>query len=182
MPHTITKNDIDRTKALAHIMTKKWEPGLVHFEDVLGDGLEGLVRTAQRYDDTKGKHFWAYASVSVRGYMLNGFRRRFGEKGQKLAMERSASLSIGPDESPDRLPLELSVEDNTEDSGIGLIDKINQLGLDPLQSKVMILLAAGYTQSDISRATGVPTNTVSRSVQGIRQRFSKQQLAAIIGA
>lgn len=178
--YQITDNDIERTRALAYIMVRKWEPGLVTFDDVLGDGLEGLVHAAQLFDETLGKHFWAYATPTVRGYMLNGFRRRFGEKKQKMALARAESLSITEDDDPNFKPLEVEVEDNTQTSGAGLWDKINKLNLSPLQKHVMWLMSEGYAQADIARLMGKSDGSIANSVLAIRLRFSKEELVDLI--
>ena len=180
--YQITEDDIERTKALAHIMVSKWDPGLVDFNDVMGDGLEGLVRAAQLFDASKGKHFWAYATPGVRGYMLNGFRRRFGEKRQKLVLARAESLSITESDDPNHKPVEVEVEDNTQITGVGMLwDKINKMNLGPSQKRIMWLMAEGYTQADIARMTGRSDGNISNSVQGIRAQFSKKELAEVLG-
>ena len=180
--YQITEDDVERTKALAHIMVSKWEPGLVEFNDVLGDGLEGLTRAAQLFDASKGKHFWAYATPGVRGYMLNGFRRRFGEKRQKLVLARAESLSITEDDDPNYKPVEVEAEDNTQISGVGTLwDKINEMDLGPAQKRIMWLMSQGYTQADIARMTGNSDGNICSSVKGIRQRFSKKELAELLG-
>jgi RNA polymerase sigma factor (sigma-70 family) len=180
MPHVITEYDIERTKALARIMVRKWEPGLINFDDVLGDGLEGLTRAAQKYDETLGKHFWAYATPVVRGYMLNGFRSRFGDKRQKLELARAESLSIPEDDEDDYKPwMQIPVEENWETGRI-LVDKIEKSNLGPLQKRIMRLLAGGYTQADIARLLNASDGNISRSIQAIRERFSQEELREII--
>lgn len=181
MPHQITEDDIERTRALAKIATGKWKPGLICLDDVLGDGLVGLVRASQRFDESLGKHFWAYATPYVRGYILDGFRRRFGEKRQKLAIARADSLSITKDEDPDHEPIEIISEDKTDSSGIGLVNAINNLDLTPDQKRIMRLLAAGYTQTDIARIKNVHPNSVSNNVRLIRSRITKDELVRAIG-
>lgn len=180
--YQITEDDVERTKALAHIMTSKWQPGLVEFNDVLGDGLEGLTRAAQLFDESKGTKFWAYATPSVRGYMLNGFRRRFGEKQQKLALARAESLSITIDEEEEHGWDHYEVEDvdNTQSSRKSLWEKINAMDLGPMQKKILWLMSEGYSQADIARLTGKSDGNICNSVQGIRARFSKKELHELI--
>lgn len=182
--YQITKDDVERTKALAHIMTSKWQPGLVEFNDVMGDGLEGLCRAAQLFDESKGTSFWAYATPSVRGYMLNGFRKRFGEKRQKLALARADSLSITEDDGEkygiSHISHEVEDVDNTQSSYRTLWEKINNMDLGPMQKKILWLMSEGYSQADIARLMGKSDGNICNSVQGIRARFSKEELYELI--
>lgn len=181
MPYQITDNDIERTKALARIMYKKWEPGLVNYDDILGDGLEGLTRAAIKFDESRGKHFWAYATPFVKGYILNGFRSRFGEKSQKIELARAESLSITENEEDEGYKpwMQIPVEENW-DSGRILLDKIEETDLRPHQKRIMRLLAAGYTQADISRIIGVGDGNISANIASIRKQYSMEELVELI--
>lgn len=192
MSYQITEEDIKRTKILASKMFKKWEPGLVSFDDILGDGLEGLIRAAQKYDESKvnpdrddesytrtDRKFWAYATPSVKGFMLNGFRKRFGERMEKLAMVKAESLSINEADDPDSKPLELSVEE-TWNSGMPLLEKIRSIDLTLFERQTLIMLAGGYSQVDIARQLGVNKRKVYHVTDIIRRKFSMEEFAEMI--
>lgn len=49
--------------------------GAVEFDDLIGVGREGLVHAARRFDPARGVQFRTYASVRIRGAMLDGVRQ-----------------------------------------------------------------------------------------------------------
>jgi RNA polymerase sigma factor (sigma-70 family) len=181
MSYEITQYDVDRTKILARKAVRKWEPGLVNYDDVLGDALEGLVKASHKYDESFGKHFWAYATATVNGYILNGFRRRFGEKREKLELARAQPLVISNDEDGSEFsPHDVAVEDTA--TGQDLLDKIRQLGLGATQTRILIMFAAGYKQRDIALKLGLSDGNICTTVQRIRKNLSKEQFVELMNA
>jgi RNA polymerase sigma factor for flagellar operon FliA len=60
-------------KRIAHYMMAKL-PANVHVEDLIQNGMMGLLEAAQRYDSSMGAQFETYASQRIRGAMLDGLR------------------------------------------------------------------------------------------------------------
>ena len=50
-------------------------PQSVLLDDLIQAGMEGLLEAAKHYDDSKGASFETYASIRIRGYMLDEVRR-----------------------------------------------------------------------------------------------------------
>lgn len=176
--YQVTTDDIKRTKRIAGKMARKWEPGLVNYDDILGDGLEGLAKAARHFDETKDKEFWMYATVCVRRAIADGLCRRFGRDNQKLALAKAAPLVLTDDYGSEWSPHEIPVEDTG--TGRDLLEKIRQMGLGPQRTCIMIMLAAGYKQHDIIQETEMSKASVNYHVLEIRRRFSVEQFAEII--
>jgi RNA polymerase sigma factor for flagellar operon FliA len=51
-------------------------PGSVHLEDMVGDGLLGLIDAVDRFDPDRGVQFKTYAERRIRGGILDGLRGR----------------------------------------------------------------------------------------------------------
>lgn len=74
-------NDIDEriaqyaplVKRIAHYMMAKL-PANVHVEDLIQNGMMGLLEAVQRFDASMGAQFETYASQRIRGAMLDGLR------------------------------------------------------------------------------------------------------------
>ncbi len=60
-------------KRIAHYMMAKL-PANVHVEDLIQNGMLGLLDAIQRFDATQGAQFETYASQRIRGAMLDGLR------------------------------------------------------------------------------------------------------------
>lgn len=50
-------------------------PHSVQFEDLIQAGMLGLLEAVRHYDDTKGASFETYASIRIKGHMLDEVRR-----------------------------------------------------------------------------------------------------------
>ncbi|MFY7697693.1 MAG: RNA polymerase sigma factor FliA [Legionella sp.] len=56
-----------------HLMTRL--PSSIQFDDLLQAGMLGLLEAVRHYDEGKGAAFETYASIRIRGYMLDEVRR-----------------------------------------------------------------------------------------------------------
>lgn len=56
-----------------HVMMKL--PASIQFDDLVQSGMLGLLEAARHYDETKGASFETYASIRIRGHMLDEVRR-----------------------------------------------------------------------------------------------------------
>lgn len=61
-------------KRIAHHLMMKL-PASVQFDDLYQSGMLGLLEAARNYDETKGASFETYASIRIRGHMLDEVRR-----------------------------------------------------------------------------------------------------------
>ena len=61
-------------KRIAHHLSGRL-PRSVQIEDLMQAGMLGLLEAVKHYDDTKGASFETYASIRIRGYMLDEVRR-----------------------------------------------------------------------------------------------------------
>ncbi len=51
-------------------------PNVVEFNDLISDGVIGLMEALRKYDPSRGVAFSAYAGHRIRGAMIDGLRRR----------------------------------------------------------------------------------------------------------
>ncbi len=68
------KNDISLVRKIAHHMILKL-PQHVCLDDLIQAGCIGLVEAYNQYDSTKGASFATYASIRIRGAMIDEMRR-----------------------------------------------------------------------------------------------------------
>lgn len=70
----LVKNHTILVKRIAHHLAGRL-PRSILMDDLLQAGMLGLLEAVRSYDDTKGASFETYASIRVRGYMLDEVRR-----------------------------------------------------------------------------------------------------------
>lgn len=61
-------------KRIAHHLLVKLS-GLIQFEDLMQAGMIGLIEAARNFDENKGASFATYASIRIKGAMLDEMRK-----------------------------------------------------------------------------------------------------------
>ncbi|MDP3560140.1 MAG: RNA polymerase sigma factor FliA [Legionellaceae bacterium] len=70
---TIFKQHIPLAKRIAYFLSMRL-PKTVAFDDLLQAGMLGLLEAIRHYDASKGASFETYASIRIRGYILDEVR------------------------------------------------------------------------------------------------------------
>ena len=71
---TIIKTHIHLVKRIAYHLMQRL-PSSIQLDDLMQSGLVGLLEALRHYDDSKGASFETYASIRIRGYMIDEVRR-----------------------------------------------------------------------------------------------------------
>lgn len=71
---TFVKAHVLLVKRIAHHLSGRL-PRSIQLDDLMQAGMVGLLEALMNYDDTKGAQFETYASIRVRGAMLDEVRR-----------------------------------------------------------------------------------------------------------
>lgn len=95
----LVESHLDLVRALATRIAARL-PSHVEIEDLVHDGVLGLLDAADRYDPMRNARFLAYAEPRVRGAILDGLRRRDWRprsvrRDQRILEETRARLSQG---------------------------------------------------------------------------------------
>lgn len=115
------------------------------FEDMVGDGLIGLVDARNKYDPSKanGGKFSTYAEWRIRGAIIDSTRQRLGRKGQKNIVDL-----YEPQSKEDTRTI--------EDAAAEYSDPLEQLivsqtlsTLSEREQQVINLLLQGYSREEI---------------------------------
>lgn len=70
----IIKTHAQMVKRIAHHLLGRLPAG-IQLDDLLQAGMVGLLEALRNYDETKGAQFETYASIRIRGHMLDEVRR-----------------------------------------------------------------------------------------------------------
>ncbi|MCR9191519.1 MAG: RNA polymerase sigma factor FliA [Gammaproteobacteria bacterium] len=71
---TLVKNHALLVKRIAHHLSGRL-PRSILLDDLMQAGMLGLLEAVRGYDETKGASFETYASIRIRGFMLDEVRR-----------------------------------------------------------------------------------------------------------
>ncbi|MFD3261890.1 sigma-70 family RNA polymerase sigma factor [Paenibacillus lentus] len=152
------------------------------YEDIVSEGMMGLLHAYSRFDPTKtaAKRFSTYAVTCIRGYIL----RYIDTKYRMIRIPVHLSRQIEP---PRVLSLDKSMgSEDTEHQSASykdvLLDEddhsrlfVNEFidGLTDRQKDIVKYLIAGHTVADIARGFGVKRQGVWTSLQVIKERYEQ---------
>ncbi len=143
-------------------------------DDILSEGMIGLIRAADTFDATKGKRFSTYAVKCIRNAMLQYIRKiaKYWDK------EVSLFAPIAQDFDGSQLSYADVIEDGkseecVEECAKTLIeDKIRQLP--DGDREIMQALISGYKQKEIAAMMGIQQPTISRRIKKIQYRLRSE--------
>jgi len=95
-------------------------PAVVQLDDLIQAGMVGLLEAAKRYDATKGASFETYASIRVRGAMLDDVRKN--DWLPRSVYQNSRRITAATHETKNRLGREAKAREIAETMGVKLKD------------------------------------------------------------
>lgn len=129
-PHS--RAELERCLELVRIIVNKMKvnvPYQCDEEEMISLGNSGLVQAIHQYDDSKGASFETYASIRIRGAILDGLRRMDTMPRQSRRQFRQLQQSIQDfEQQHGRSPSEKELQQATQMSA-AQIDRIRQSGL-----------------------------------------------------
>lgn len=143
-------------------------------EDLLQEGMIGLLSAIRGFDPAREASFHTYAEVCIRNRLLSAVRMAGGEKHEPLNSSVSLEASLY-DEIPqlyqDRQPLAESPEELLigREEWKGRLEALKAL-LSRFEGAVLELYLDGLSYAEIGAQTGKPLKSVDNAVQRIRRK------------
>lgn len=151
-------------------------------EDVIQEGMIGLLKAIRAYDPQKGVPFAAFASYCIMSQITDAVRKASRKKHQVLNESVSLQspahaghderelplmsfISSGSETSPDQ------VLQNQEDMA-NLITFIRQ-DLSPLERNTVLLFLQNLSYRQIADCLGVPVKSIDNALSRARRKFTQ---------
>lgn len=148
-------------------------------EDLIQEGMMGLVSSMQIYDEKSGVQFKTYAEVCIRRRILSAIKAASRFKHMPLNYRLSLEELYGddgvsptddvPDAPQTRSPEELIIERERKST---LYSQARAL-LTPLEKRVLVLYLDGLSYEEIAARAGKPVKSVDSALQRIRRKLSR---------
>ncbi len=142
-------------------------------EDLIQEGMVGLLTAIRKYDPSRDAAFRTFAAVCIRSRLASAVRAAQGDRHSPL----NHSISF---ETPlfDGTDLTLSVE-NPEDVIIGreeLKERLDALKgqLSEFEASILPPYLNGMSCGEIARQTGHSNKSVDNAIQRIRRKMARQ--------
>ena len=141
-------------------------------DDIVSEGMVGLIKAARKFDEGKGCKFATFAAQCIRNEMLMYLRKL-----NRQTHEVSLNTPIGEDRDGDELCLMDILEDghgNPETEIEKFLFKTYLEKQKPKDREVVIAVCQGYSQKEIAARLNVLQPTVSRRLSRLKKRAKKE--------
>jgi len=177
------KIDVESNMGLVHLiansMRKLTWSGSVDYEDVVNDGVIGLIHAVNHFDPEKGYKFSSYAGMCIRGAMLQGNRVALKEhwNSKRNGINSTTTSMFGDDVSwivagiDDRGRGAYWVIENIWRSEV--MEEVEKV-LTPRQRQVLLMLFRKVRQTTISERLGISRALVSLDYRNIINKAKKR--------
>lgn len=136
-------------------------------EDLVQEGILGLLSAVQTYREGGQASFRTYASVCIRRRMISAVRRAgFDPTGVDSLDEAGETEPAAQEETSDPAHLLVRREDTKR-----LYSRLRQL-LTPLEYQVLMYHLGAYSYEEIARALNIGEKTVDNALQRVRRKLS----------
>lgn len=147
-------------------------------EDLIQEGMIGLVSSMQTYEEESGVQFKTYAEVCIKRRILSAIKAasRFKHMPlnyrlslEELYGEGEETMLASADDESIRSPEELIIERERKSA---LYAKARAL-LTPLEKRVLSLYLDGLSYEDIAAHCAKPVKSVDSALQRIKRKLSR---------
>ena len=152
-------------------------------EDLIQEGMVGLLNAIREYDPGKGSSFRTYAETCIRNRILSAIRAAARDKHTPLNHYVSYETPL-LDGNTDSYPLSASrqPQQNPEDMLISMEERRERLGtlkgqLSGFEAQILDLYLRGLSYVEIASEVDRSPKAVDNAVQRIRRKVARQLLS-----
>lgn len=151
-----------RYTALLQTLANKYTKSVSETDDLVQEGMLGLLSAVQRYRPAKGVPFRSFALVCIRNRMLSALRQRRGVEAVSIDDEdKPAPLTGGED--PESVVLQQEKQEQ--------LQELLRSTLSALEYNVLMAFLNGYSYREIARYLSVDDKAVDNALQRLRRKL-----------
>lgn len=172
MPSTRDKLITDNMRLVYHMYGKIGDGPIKenYKEDIISEGMLGLCKAADTFDESRGVRFSTYAAMCIRNAMLMFIRKT----SKHYPHEVSLNMVIGRDAEDSVLTLADIIEDESQ-SEDEIITRIMLKEFEekqtPKDQRILREIRQGKRQREIGEIVGMSQAQVSRRIRKMREKF-----------
>ena len=165
---------LELVKRIAYHLSARL-PASVLVDDLIQAGLIGLMDAASHYDPTQGASFETYATIRIRGSMLDELRRN--DWAPKSVHRRTRDMLAAVNKVESQTGRDARPEEIAQKMGISL-EEYHQLVLETNNCRVLNFTDVSYEDQDFSDS--VADVSIQGPLGGIQREEFRQYLAEAI--
>ena len=149
------------------------------FDDIIQEGMIGLYKAIQCYDETKNTNFGAFASLCIHRQIQNAVKNANRKKNSPLNQSLPIKYFDGSGSSDEDSVLKLVIADENSNVEQNYIDKeISTIVLSKVkdclseeQFQILKLFINGESYSEIAKKLNISSKQVDNSLQAIKKKL-----------
>ena len=149
-------------------------------EDIVQEGMIGLYKATQSYDESKGTSFKTFADLCINRQIITAIKSANRKKAQVLNNAVSLDKPVGDDEDSVSLGESLTAGTDTDPETIAVLNEMTELLLAPeakvlskSEREVLELLIQGEDYQSIAKIIGKTPKQIDNTIQRIRVKLKK---------
>lgn len=137
-------------------------------EDLVQEGILGLLSAVQTYRDNKQASFRTYASVCIRRRMISAVRRAGIDPAEIDSLDEGGETEpVAQEETSDPVHMLVKREDTQQ-----LYSRLRQL-LTPMEYQVLMYHLGAYSYEEIAHVLNIEEKAVDNALQRVRRKLSR---------
>ena len=149
-------------------------------EDIVQEGMIGLYKAIQSYDDTKGASFKTFAELCISRQIITAIKSSNRKKYVPLNTAVSFDKPVNEDADAQTLGETLAAGTDTDPETIALLNEMTELFLSPdakilsaSEREVLEALIQGEDYQSIAKKLGKSPKQIDNTIQRIRTKVKK---------
>lgn len=163
---------VSRYSSVLRKQAVKYRNAQIESEDLVQEGLLGLLSAVQTYRDAQQATFSTYAYACMRNRMVSALRRIVGWQNSAEAECFCADELYKTSPANDGDPVAFLVEQEEMD----LLKKRLQVSLTNLEYRVLMLHLSAYSYHEISEKLQISPKAVDNALQRLRRKLMKSHV------
>lgn len=158
---------VQRCTPMIRLQASRFRGGRLDAEDLVQEGILGLLSAVQTYREGGQATFRTYASVCIRRRMISAVRRAgIDPSGTDSLDEAGETEPAAQEETSDPAHMLVRREDTKR-----LYSRLRQL-LTPLEYQVLMYHLGAYSYEETAHALNIGEKTVDNALQRVRRKLS----------
>ncbi len=154
---------VSRCSGMLRALSAKYCTGSLESEDLVQEGLLGLLSAVQTYKPSAGVAFRTYAYACARNRMVSALRHRDGVEAEPLDDEDEPLILSNNDDPASLLVRQEELQQ--------LCERL-RAGLSPLEYRVLMAHLGGYSYREIAKRLGITEKAVDNARQRLRRKLA----------
>ena len=149
-------------------------------EDIIQEGMIGLYKAIQSYDEGKGASFKTYADICINRQIISAIKAANRKKFTPLNTALSFDKPMDDDPDSPSLAETLSAGTDTDPETIALLNEMTELLLSPdakilspFERTVIEAMLSGGDYQSIAKDLGKTPKQIDNTIQRIRTKLKK---------